>query len=67
MTQRKRKKPDTIISGKKFIGTLTTDDYQIENIEVYVYARHSDDIKVRTKVVASHPDYDRHIVCRTSV
>ena len=60
MTTRRRNKLDSIIHGRKFIGTLITDDYQIENIEVYVYARHSNDIRVRIKVASSHPEYKKH-------
>ena len=60
MIKRKRKKPNTIISGRKFIGTLTTDDYQIEDIEVFVYARYSDGMKIRTKVASNHPEYEKH-------
>ena len=60
MTKRKRKKPDTIISGRKFTGTLATDNYQIKDIEVYVYASHSYDMKVKTEVLSSHPEYEKH-------
>ena len=60
MIKRRRNKLDSIIHGRKFIGTLITDNYNIEDIEVYVYARHSDDIKVRIKVAASHPEYESY-------
>lgn len=34
MIKPNRKKLGTIISGRKFTGTLATDNYQIKNIEV---------------------------------
>ena len=60
MIKRKRKNTNTIISGRKFTGTLTTYDYKIENIEVIVDAWYSDGLKIKTRIAASDPNFEEY-------
>lgn len=64
MIKRKRKHHNTIISGRKFTGTLTTDDYQIENIEYAVndYVEFCDESGRVEKGIIANTDFNSVLV-----
>ena len=60
MIKRKRKHPNTIISGRKFTGTLATDDYQIKDIDIVADARYSYGLIIKIRVYTSNPNFEKY-------